>query len=365
MNFKLIIAVLLVFILQSCEQPLETTPTRRDIVDVVFASGNLEREYQYLVTATTQAYLQESLVEEGDTVQQGALLFRLANDVQQAQLENAQENYRFAQENVNNNAPSIRQLQIQINQVKEKLQRDSTNYARYERLIKTNAVARTDYENAGLAYQNSKTELQVLEKSLQDLKRNLQLQQENARAQLRIQESSNDYYTLRTALTGQVLQIIKTNGELVRPGETIAEIGAGKTIIKLYIPEENINRIKLGQTTLIELNTDKGNIHKGIINKIYPAFNTQEHAFIAEAIFVDALLHLKPGTQLQANIIIAEKSNVMVIPSYFLLPGDSVLVKDRQEKVPVKVGIRSMEWTEILHGIAENTVLQLPKSLQE
>ncbi|NJL13131.1 MAG: HlyD family efflux transporter periplasmic adaptor subunit [Microscillaceae bacterium] len=329
-KYHLLLFVL--FCLSACQSGEETKAFRKDIVDAIFASGYLIADEQYFVTSTSEGYLQKSFVKEGDTVHKGQILFTLANEISQTQVQNAQENYRFALENSNSSAPAIQQILLQIAQAQEVARVDSVNYARYANLVKTNAVARADYEKAALAYQNSQNQVRILQKNLADLQRNAALQVANTQAQVSIESQNNQYYTLTSELDGQVLQIMKNNGELVRKGETLSEIGAGKLIIRLLVAEEDINRIQLGQIAFVALNTDKNATHKAKISRIYPAFDNKEQAFVVEALFVDSPKNLKSGTQLQANIIIAEKKNALLMPAQLLQRGDSVQIKGSGKK---------------------------------
>ncbi len=353
--------IILVAAFVGCTGQNEVKPQRRDIVDAVFGSGHIENRDQYAVTANTDGYLKDAWVAEGDTVKQGEKLFRLTNDVQQTQVANALTNLQYAKSNVQPRAPQIEQLKTQIAQAKEKLSVDSTNYARYQRLVKTQAVSNSDFENVQLQYQASASSLKVLQHNLADLEKQLNLSVENATAQYNIQQESNDYYNISGRANGVVLSVAKKTGDYVKKGDVIAQVGAGKPVIKLYIAEDDIQRVKLGQQTLISLNSSKDNVLKAIITKIYPSFDSNEQAFIAEATFTDKPGTLRNGTQLECNIIVQEKKQVLVVPTYSLINGDYVLLKDAKEKTPVKTGIRTLEWTEILSGITEKDVLVIPK----
>jgi len=347
--------------LAGCTGQNEIKPQRKDIVDAVFGSGHIENRDQYAVTANTDGYLKESYVAEGDTVKPGEKLFRLTNDVQQTQVGNALTNLEYAKSNVQPRAPQIEQLKIQIIQAQDKLSVDSLNYARYQRLVKTQAVSNSDFENAQLQYQSSSSSLKVLKHNLADLEHQLNLSVENAKAQYNIQQENNDYYNITGRANGLVLSVAKKTGDYVKKGDIIAQVGAGKPVIKLYIAEDDIQRVKVGQQTLISLNSNKDQVLKATITKIYPSFDSNEQAFIVEAAFIDQPGNLRNGTQLQCNIIVQEKKDVLVIPTYSLINGNYVMLKDAKEKTPVKTGIHTLEWTEILSGITEKDVLVIPK----
>jgi multidrug resistance efflux pump len=345
----------------SCNQTQETQPLRKDLIDAVFASGNTITSNQYSITSQVEGYLSASFVSEGDTVQNRQLLFKLINDAQQIQVSNAYDNYDYAKNNLINNAPQIAKLEEQINQAKNTIAIDFANLKRYENLIKSNAVSEFDYEKVLLNYQNDVTNLAILQKSLADLKQSLSLNEKNAKAQYKLQQNNINYYSLHSAFSGTVLSISKKNGDLVKKGESIAIVGSGKTLAKLFVAEDDIQKIQIGQQTLITLNTNKDKVYKAQVTKIYPSFDEASQSFIVEASFDELPTQLKNATQLQANFIISQKKNALVIPAIYLLDGDSIITKTNHQKKAIKTGIKTLEWVEVVNGLNDNENLELPK----
>ena len=354
------IAILSLVII-SCNKKTGVQPQHKDIVDAVFASGKAVTVNQYKVTAYSEGYLTTSLVAEGDSVKIGQRLFTIQNDVQQTQVVNALDNLRYAETKMANDAPQIQSLEEQINQAVIKKQTDSINLNRYQNLIKTNAVAKADYDNVALTYKNDITNIKVLEKSLADLKQTLALNATNAKAQYQIQQQNNGYYTVLSAANGLILNVYKKNGDYVKKGETIADMGNGKVIARLQVAEDDINRIQLNQLVLISLNTDKDHVYKAAVSKIYPSFDESSQSFMVEATFTDHPSVLKDGTQLQANFIVQEKKNVLVIPATYLSDGDSVTLQEGHKKLAIKTGIKTLEWVEVTDGLTGNETIELPK----
>lgn len=361
MKYVQLLSLLVVFSAAGCGHKKEVKPERKDIVDAVFGSGHLENKNQYVVMANTDGYLKDIYITEDDSVKNNQSLFRIDNEVQETQAENALTKLKFAKNNTGQRAPQIEQVKIQIAQAMDKARIDSLNYKRYERLLKTNAVSQTDYEKAQLQYQESSSSYQVLRKSLADLKLNLNLGLENAKADYKIEKQHNNFYNITSKVSGVVLSVAKKAGDYVKKGDELARLGAGHPIIKLYLAEDDIEAVKAGQTALISLNSRKDKVFKAVIVKKYPSFDLEQQAFVVEASFKEETPGLINGTQLQGNIIIQEKSKALVIPTLYLMAGDAVRIKDRKEQTPVKVGIRTLEWTEIISGITENDVLILPK----
>jgi macrolide-specific efflux system membrane fusion protein len=349
--------LIILSILISCGSDKDTiTPVRKNIVDAVFASGYTMNSDEYIVATKTEGFIQKSYVKEGDEVKMGDLLFQLSSGVQSSQLENALAQYNDALYKAGPESPQIESQMVKIEQAKSQVEQDKKNFERYSELMKTDAVSKLDYEKAKLQYEASVIELEVLEKSLEDLFSSLKLSLENAESQLKIQKEYYADYFIKATKKGKVLNVFKEQGELAKRGESLAKIGSGKTIAKLFIAEEDINHIKVGQKTLVALNTDKENPVDAIISKIYPSFDVVEQSFILEADFLEAR-NILANTQLQANIIIAEKENALVIPAQYLSDNNKVILTDNSV-VTVDVGIRTGKWVEIISGIDETNSIK-------
>lgn len=361
MKFYPLLLLSLLLLAAGCKPRNETKPHHQEIIDAVFGSGHIENKDQYAVVSNSAGYLKEVLVAEGDTVKKGQVLYHLEGVVQQTQEKNALDNLKYARTNIAPASPQIEQLKLQIIQAREKARVDSLTYARYQRLVITHAVSASDMENAGVQYTASASNLSVLEKSLADLEHNLSLNLQNAQALYDIQHQNKNYYDITAKADGIIFTLVRKVGDYVRIGDQIAEIGAGRPIIKLYIAEDDIRRIREGQLALVSLNSNKDTVYPATITKVYPAFDDTQQAFTVEARFLQMPPVLINGTQLQGNIILEDKQDALVIPSYYLMTGDYVMIKGHKEKLWVKAGIRTLEWTEILNGITENDILVQPQ----
>ncbi len=348
--------------LGSCNDVQTTTPVKSDLVDAVFASGYVILASEYQVTANTEGYLVKRFVEEGVTVTSRQPLFQLSNEVQEAQLTNAQDNYEDAVRKLEVEAPQQRQLVLQIEQAHAQLKLDETNLARYQKLLESNAVSQVEYDNAEMQVENARRNVVLQEEALQDHLNSLKLNVSNAQSQLTIQQENNADYFLSSRMDGQVLKIIKKQGELVKRGEVVALIGGGEKRARLYVSEEDINLIEVGQEVAFGLNTEKGKVLNGTVEKIYPSFDDVEQSFIVEASINANGENIYHNTQLQANIIVGEVQNALVIPAQYLLAGDSVLVKGGQVR-PIHAGLRNEDWVEVVEGLDTEDVIVNPASL--
>ncbi len=354
--------VLFVVCMISCNGVETVHPKKTAIIDAVFASGHIITDHEYQVTANTEGYLIKSFVDEGDTVEAGMPLFQLSNEIQSENVSNAKVNYQDAIRKLGVNAPERVQLELQIEQAHSQMLLDKKNYHRYQKLLATKAVSQMEFEKIKLQYENSVRNVDIQEKALSDLVNSLELNAQNARTQLSIQQETNNDYFVFATIDGVPLNTVKERGELVRRGEVVAAIGGGGKLAKLYVAEEDIHEVRLAQEVIINLNTEKGKMRTGAITKIYPSFDEAEQSFIVEASLGGDVFNIYHNTQLQANIIVNEKEDVFVIPSWFLLDGDSVILKGGERRY-IEVGITNDQWIEVLEGLDQTDILQEPSAL--
>ncbi|HAA14797.1 MAG TPA: hypothetical protein DCE41_25145 [Cytophagales bacterium] len=136
----------------------------------------------------------------------------------------------------------------------------------------------------------------------------------------------------------------------MRRGEAIAQLGGGPTLIRLFVAEEDINRVAKGQNVLISLNTYPDETFEAKVSQVFPAFDAQEQSFLIEAEFISRPERVMAGTQLQANIIVGQKAQALVIPTEYLLDGNQVALAN-QELRTIEVGLSNDRWTEVLAGL--------------
>lgn len=352
---------LISIVLLSCKRTETTSPVRKNLSEAVFGNGYLEQEDEYLLAATSNGVLTRLNVTEGDLVAEGSLIAAIRDEFQLTQLQDAKSVYRDARENSGSSSPQLLQLQAQKIQAEKQLDLDQTNYRRYRELREKNVVSQLDFEKAELQYQNSKENLEILEKRRLQLENELRLAATRSGIQVKTQEALLEDYKITAGNGGQVIQVFKKKGELVRSGEPIAKIGSGSYRIRLFIAEDDITKIKIGQKLQVHLNTYPEITFPARVYKILPGFDENEQSYVLFATFTKMPECLFSGTQLQANIQIGARNQVLVIPSAYLSKGKYVTLENGIRKT-VKTGAKNAEWTEIVSGISEKDVITKGKN---
>ena len=347
--------------LVSCNEiAIQTKPVRKDMTDLVYAIGKLIPEIEYSIPSMLDGNIKQLYIKEGDSIKLGQPVCQIGNELQLTQMENAATNYNFSKNNSQENAPQIIKLKEQINQALTKSIADSLNVIRYQRLFEKHAVSGLDLEKTKIEFLNSQTNRTVLQKSMEDLKSIMSLNESNAKSQLKIQEQNFNYSKIKNENNeGIILKIFKTPGDLVRKGEPICRIGSGRTIVRLMVSAGDLKSIFLNQPILISLITDNTNLYKGEIIKIHPMIDENSQSYIVDASLQPTSNSLPLGSKVQVNIMIKDVKDALVIPSNYLLEGDSVSLAKNHQKVAVKTGIKTEDFIQILSGINENNAIEL------
>lgn len=354
-KISLFLSIILAIFLFSCGKKTETTTVqRKDITEMVFATGSLKADDEYLVAAQADGYLKTLNFEEGDVINAGKVLAIIDNKQSLVNVNQTGKLLAIAKANASENAPLIQQIRININLAKEKLKQDELQAERFRKLLETNSIAKVEYENAALNVLNTKANIKALEEQIANL-------QVNANQQVIVQQQQNevsnavaDYNQIIAYVSGKVYKKRKQLGDYVKKGDVIAVVGnPNKIYANLSIDESNMSKIKLGQSVVIQLNTNAQKTYKAQLAEILPAFDEATQSFYVKAFFSENLDFTITGTQLQANILIGEKKNVLVIPRSYLGFGNKVLI-EKKKLANVKTGIISTDWVEITGGLTEN-----------
>lgn len=359
-NSLLACIALFATMLVSCKKQESTTPVRKNIDDAVFASGYIEQENQYTVSASVEGIILSMPVNEGDNVSKNALIATIKSDIQNNQLEDASVVYNDASKNASANAPQLQQITTQINQAQQQLALDEKNYNRYKDLLAKKSVSQLDFEKVELQYKATQNNIIALQKSYNEAEDALKLYEQRSRVQLNSQKTVLNDYKLTTTLAGKIISVFKKQGELIRRGEAIAKIGSGAFIIKLLVSEDDITKIDIGKSVAITINTYPDKVFPAKVTKIYPGFDQTEQSYVLEAKFVELPDKMFSGTQLQANIEVGSRKNVLVIPTSYILKESYVKLKSGEER-KIITGSKNSDWTEVTSGITEKDVIVKPK----
>lgn len=350
-------------LLASCGSSKEETiqPERKNITESVYASAIVQPEVTYFPQPVYSGIINKIMVQEGDSVEVGSVLFEMSPSLDLKGLSaSANINLEQARSNYYGSNNLLTNIALSINNAQQQLLLDSANYARQDRLWSQNIGSQVDYDRTKLKYETTRTHLNNLQLQYEQTKSSLE--NEYARAKLTAETKENQLadFVVRSHIKGKVYTVFKEEGELIGPQERFAEIGSSADYkMVMDIDEVDIAKVQVNDSVLVTLNAYSEKVFVARVNKIFPKKDDRTQTFRVESVFLDEMPLLYNGLSGEANIVVAQRSNSLVIPSEYLLPGNRVLTKDGEK--PVKTGVKNLNFVEIVDGIDENTTLIKPE----
>ncbi len=161
-------------------------------------------------------------------------------------------------------------------------------------------------------------------------------------------------YAIAAPIDGVVLRRDGEVGEIAEAGQILFRIGALKPLqVVAEVNEEDIARVKVGQTVLFRTDAFLDRRLEGTVREITPIGDPIAKTFRIKIALPDDT-PLLPGMSLEANVITREKDDALLIPaaavqgsSVFLLDGNKIRKKD------IEIGIRGTRSVEVLSGLWE------------
>lgn len=352
---------IIIIVLISCNSKRESTkPKRITLINTVYSSVTIEPDNVYKVNSTFSGNIEDILVQEGDLVKKGDILFILANKPIRLSQENEELNHSLLLQSYKGRANVLEDLKLEFQSAKINYQNDSTNYLRFQKLYQQNACSKVELEKSQLAYQFSTRQLQSIHNKIIRKENELHTQVNQAQNNVLISSLRTADGIISSRIDGKLFQLFKKKGEYVSLQETMAIIGdQNKFFLKMLVDEVDISKIKVGQKVLVELEAYKNQVYEARVSKIAPKMDEKTQTFVVEAKFVRIPPKLYMGLTGEGNIMIHSKHKALVIPRDYLLPGNKV--ETDKGLVSVKTGMANWDYIEILSGITEKTIIYKPK----
>jgi multidrug efflux pump subunit AcrA (membrane-fusion protein) len=179
--------------------------------------------------------------------------------------------------------------------------------------------------------------------------------------------TGEEIYPLRAPIEGVVVQVLKAEGEYVEMGAANAMVridDLGHLMIESNSPENEIEKLKVGQEVLIKAQAVLGRSYKGRITRVSLAardngnsWDRSRAEFPVVTDVLDADEQLKPGMSVLLDIVAMKLEKVLVLRHEFIQKaGDSYKVTlANGETRPITVGARNEDGFEIKSGVTEGT----------
>lgn len=247
----------------------------------IVLSGNIET-HESLVSFKVQGRIVELPVEEGQSVEKGALLARLDDADYQQHVRIDEANVHVRQSNLALVLAGTREQEIKATQqnmldAQADMQQKKADYDRAQRLFSEDAISAQDRDLADTALKRSQAAFQAAQQKYSEAvegsrKEDIAIAEANlkqASANLGMSRVNLDYTVLRAPTAGVITVRQAELGEVVVPGTPVVTLADLDHIwLRAYIAETDLGRIRWGQDAVVTTDTYPGKRYHGRISFI-------------------------------------------------------------------------------------------------
>ncbi len=395
--FVVVIVGALLFAKQRNQQELEVSAEKaayRSIIETVAANGKIQPALEVKISPYISGEVVELYVREGNFVKKGDLLAKIDATLYISAFEQVEASLNTAKANMANTKARVAQAEAQF--LKAKLDRD-----RNEKLWNEKVISDADWDAVKASYQVSNAEFEASKESLKAT----QFQVQNAEASLKEARENLNRTNIYAPADGTISKLSVEVGERVTgasqfsSGTEIMRIANLENMeVKVEVSENDIPRVKLNDTCLIEVDAYLNRKFKGFVTEIATSANSATVSVDQVTNFEVKVMLLKesysdlvksdsaikspfrPGMSATVDIQTKIVSNVLTVPIQAVTTREdtssvSGRKKDSNQQPPsetklqeyvfvaenqtakikaVKTGIQDNTYIEILEGITDS-----------
>jgi multidrug efflux pump subunit AcrA (membrane-fusion protein) len=365
----------------------------REVSASVQATGSFVAQESSNVAPDSPGVIVQTLVEVGDFVQAGQVIARLDDrdaklrlEQALAQQQQAEAAVRQAQSRIGlgqgqsfdpNHVPEVLAARAAYESALAQAKLAEADAQRYANLIASGDVSRSAYDRARTAAETAQAQAnaarQQYEATLNTARQNFQgvVTQEASlaaiRAQVALARKALADVEIKAPFAGYVSARPVSAGEYVGTSATIATILRITPIkLQIQVPQTYAPSVRPGLAVEATVSGYPDRIFRGRITAVNPAVETNSRTFIAEALFENRDLALKPGMFATARILLPGNTEGIFVPREAVLTDATTnssqvyMVVDGKARVAVvQVGEQVGDMVRILSGIPKDAVVAL------
>lgn len=376
----------------------------RTIIETVNASGKVYPEIEVKVSPDISGEIVELNVNEGDSVTKGQVLARIYADIYLTQRDQVVAGVNQSKAQLSNSTASIVGLKATLDNLKNV-------YERQKKLFNEKVVSRAEFEQSEQAYLTAQANYNAAREGLKSSEASIQ----SAQAQLQKADKDLSRTVITSPMNGMISLMNVKKGERVagnsfNVGTEMMRVADMRSIeVRVDVGENDIPKVKLGDTAIVEVDAYTNRKFKGLVYKIAnPNTGSAISAASSSAEVTNYKVHIRllpdsykdlvgpgrgfpfrPGMSASADIQTRTKQNVLSVALNAVTTRDKngdvsaagdkkddkkpeaketkstsgddgieevvfVLQKDNKvKKVKVKTAIQDLNYIEILEGLKE------------
>ena len=243
---------------------------KRTIIQTVSANGKIQPEKDVKISPYISGEVVELMVKEGDQVKSGDLLAKIDPEIYISA-------YDQSTAALNSQMASEANAKARLSQMKAQYINAKQNFDRQQKLFNQNVISQSDFDQSKSAYDVAKAQVEAAE---QDIKAN-EFQVKSSEAGLKRAKEDLTRTAIFAPNDGTVSKLSVEKGERVTGASQFSSGTEIMTIANLNemeaqveVNENDIVRVKLSDTALIEVDAYLNRKFKGVVTEIATSANS-------------------------------------------------------------------------------------------
>jgi HlyD family secretion protein len=222
---------------------------KRSIIETITANGKIQPEKEVKISPDVSGEIVELTIKEGDSVQKGQLLLRIKPDTYVSQKDRS--------------LAAISSARARLAQTEAQFTQSELSFKRSKQLFEEQTISKSDFEQAEASYSVAKAEVDAAKFSIVSAEASLKEANENL-----IKTS------IYAPMSGTVSMLLVELGErvagtnLMAGTELLRVADLSRMEAQVQVNENDIVRVNLGDTALIEVDAYLDQKFKGIVTEI-------------------------------------------------------------------------------------------------
>ncbi len=339
---------------------------KRTIIEVVNAPGKVYPEIEVKVSPDISGEITELAVQEGDSVKKGQVLARIYADIYSTQRDQAAAGVSQSQAQVQSQQAQVANAQAALAALKANLEQSQRTYNMQKQLYDEKVISLNEFNMADAAMKTAIANYNAAVQGIKSTQANVQSARagvQSARANL--QKTNKDLG--RTAVVAPMDGVIsllnvkkgeKVVGNSMMAGTEILRVADMQKIeVRVDVSENDIPKVKLGDSAIVEVEAYSNRKFKGIVTQISssnngasaqnPLGNTSSdvtnykvYVRILPESYMDLIgkgsFPFRPG--MSANVDIQTRRHLNVLS----VPINAIATRDKNDSLKVKTDESNM-----------------------
>lgn len=349
-------------------------------VQAFYATGTLQPVREYPIRAYTEGTVDrpdktKPYVDKGDHVTRGQPLAVVVDPALRFAAEKAKaaaEEKRLRAEE--RTSPVLMEFDAKVQATGELLDIAKREHSRVSKLLESGGASQSDFDRALDRVKTLWMELESLKSQKAASKLLLRRELEESDAALRTANWNLEQQTLRVPDELEQASVLDrpvplgTRLAINDPVMTIADVRPEKLVMRSSVDEEDVTKVRPGQTVRMVLYSFAGEPFEGKVGVIYPKADPERRTFEVDVTLDRVDPRFAAGMTGELAFEVQKKERTLVVPTQAVQEGKLYLLRDgRVHPVDAKVGIRGVERTEIVEGVkvGDRVVISPATALQD